>query len=64
MKYSVRYRLQGEKVARTDDGPFDLRKDAMDHRNWFFGHSPGVVACWIENASGVRSGAMLTRRAA
>lgn len=63
MTYSVRYRLEGDTATRADDGPFDLRKDAIDHRNWFFGHSPGVVACWIENRKGVRVGAMLARAA-
>lgn len=59
--YSVRYRLADDPAVHTDDGPFDLRADAMDHRDWFFGHSPGVVECWIDNAAGFRTGALLKR---
>jgi hypothetical protein len=61
-KFSVKYRLAPEDITRTDGKPFDLRRDAIDHRDWFFGHAHGVVSCWIENAKGLRSGALLCRR--
>lgn len=58
--YVVKYRLDGEERDRTDGDTFDLRRDAFDERNWFFGSSPGVTRCWIER-NGKTIGAVLTR---
>lgn len=61
-RYYVMYRLANVSCALVDGSAFDLRRDALDHRNWFFGHSPGVVSCWIEKDD-KPTGAVLERDA-
>lgn len=63
MSYRLKYRLRGEEqdAAKTEGEPFDTFRDGIDERNWFFGHSPGVIEAYLENDKGVRSGARLQR---
>lgn len=50
--------MKNDVITYTEDGPFDTFKDAIDHRNWFYGHSPDVTQCWLEK-DGKISGAIL-----
>lgn len=59
-RYRVMFRFRDQADDLSDDGPFDLRRDAIDHRNWFFGHSPDVVRCWLTK-DGAETGAVLVR---
>jgi len=60
-QYRVLYLLIDESTPQIcEDGPYDYRSNAIEHRNWFFGHSPGVVACWVEK-EGVPTGKRLER---
>lgn len=60
--YVVLYKFRGELRTRTcEDGPWDYYRNALGHRNWFFGHSPSVVACWIQETAGENRGKRLER---
>ena len=73
MRWFVRYKLAdnpttltygGDREALTaDDLAYETRKDALDDRNWLFGHFGAVLECWIENHCGVQTGARLKRQA-
>jgi hypothetical protein len=60
--YVVLYRFRGEEQTRTcEDGPWDYYHNAIEHRNWFFGHSPDVISCWIQETHGPYRGKLLER---
>jgi hypothetical protein len=60
--YVVLYKFRGETRQRTcEDGPWDYYCNAIEHRNWFFGHSPDVTECWIQETAGEDRGKRLTR---
>lgn len=50
-KYNVMYHLNDHDLidsAIYKDSDFDTFKDAIEHRNWLFGHKFNIIECWIE----------------